>query len=302
MENKEQKVETVAQRFTNAVVTAYGDVAKGIEVTPKQLSLISNYYIKLDESLRNSKQKYTWKQVRLNELATTLAHMAKLNLDMSLGQLSFIPFKHKDTGTINLVPVIGAKGYEYIAKNFGLDPPKNVVIELVYSSDRFSVVKKDATHDYDSYIFEVTNPFDRGNIIGGFGYLEYGDKSKNKILVMSEKDILKYRPQYYDQNFWSGENMKKMYEKTIAKQLLKKVVLDPDKVNDVKDSFNRIEAQEINYTASIAQSEIDENMCSGEVIDIEVEVSEPVPVENSVEGVEDTNLFGENVIPEDEVL
>lgn len=286
MNTNEKETNTLAQRFTKAVVSAYGDVAMGIEVTPKQMQLISNYYIKLDEALRNSKQNYTWKQVRLPELATTLAHMAKLNLDISLGQLSFIPFKHGDSGTIDLVAVIGRKGYEYITKTYGLDPPKNIVVELVCESDKFSVIKKDSNHEYDFYTFQIVNPFNRGKIIGGFGYLEYDDKSKNKILVMSEADILKYRPKYFDQNFWSGENMNKMYEKTIAKQLLKKVTLDPDKVNDVKDSFKKIESQELNYTAALAQDEIDKNMCFGEVIDIEP------AVENLVEVVEGSNLLG----------
>lgn len=188
---------SVAERFTNAVVKSYGDVAKGISITPKQMQLISNYYIKLDEMIRNPDSKIqNWRQVRIPELALTLAHMAKLNLDMSLDHLSFIPFEHGNTGTYDLVPAISKHGYWYIAKTYGIDPPDNYVVELVYSNDTFSVSKKDANHECDSYVFEISNPFDRGKIIGGFGCLEYKDKTKNKILVMSEADILKYKPKY----------------------------------------------------------------------------------------------------------
>lgn len=294
--NSKKNELTVAQRFTNAVVKSYGDVARDIEVTPKQLQLISNYYIKLDEMIRNPESKIqSWKQVRLPELATTLAHMARLNLDMALGHLSFIPFKHGDTGTFDLSPIISKSGYWYIAKTYGIDPPDSYTIELVYSTDKFSVFKKDATHEYDSYTFSVTNPFNRGNIVGGFGYIEYRDKTKNKIIMMSENEILKYKPKYAKESFWSGENRKKMYEKTIAKQLFKKIALDPNKVNDVESSFKRIETEELNYTAMEARNKIEENMCSGDVVDIEFTSIDEVTVENHVEDVGTENLFGEEL-------
>lgn len=299
---KEEKTGTIAQRFTNAVVSAYGDVARGIDVTPKQMQLISNYYIKLDEMFKNPDINIFWKQVKLPALANTLAHMAKLNLDMALGQLSFIPFFDRKSGKYNLVSIISAKGYEYIAKTYGLDSPEHATVELVYSTDKFSIAKKDANHECDSYTFEVQNPFDRGKIVGGFGYLEFSDKTKNFILVMSEADILKYKPRNASNNFWSGENMKKMYEKTIAKQLFKKVTLDPDKVNSVSDSFKQIEVQELNFTLAEAKNTIDENMCSGEVVDIDVEVSDSNPVENTVEVVEGSDMFVDEVTEEDKIL
>lgn len=288
---------TMAQRFTNAVVKSYGDVARGIEVTPKQMRVISNYYIKLDEMIRNPESKIqSWAQVRLPELATTLAHMAKLNLDMSLGQLSFMPFEHKNSNTFDLAPVISEAGYEYIAKTYGLEKPIHYIVELVYSTDKFSVTKRDSNHPYDTYTFVITNPFNRGKIVGGFGYLEYKDKTKNFVLPMSEQEILKYKPRWAKDSFWSGENGKKMYTKTIAKQLFKRVKLDPDKVNDIQDSFKRIESEELNFFATESKNEIDDNMCSGDVIDIEFESvpdDEETNVENPVENVENVNLLGD---------
>lgn len=295
-ETTENKTElSIAQRFTNAVVKAYGDVARGIEVTPKEMKLISNYYIKLDEMIKNPDTKIqNWKQVRLPELANTLAHMAKLNLDMSLGQFSCTPFKHGETGTYDLVPVISKDGYWFIAKTYGITPPKRFVVELVYESDSFSIIKRDATHPCDEYTFSVTNPFNRGKIIGGFGYLEFEDKTNNFILAMSEEEILKYKPKYAKDSFWGGENKKKMYEKTIAKQLLKRVALDPNKVNLVQDSFKKIEAEELNYTCSESKEVIDNNMCSGEIVDIEFEDVD-TDVDKPVENVDNLNLLGESI-------
>lgn len=293
--NEQEKPKTelsLAERFTNAVVKSYNDVARGIKVTQKQMLLISNYFIRIDETIiRNQDTKIqSWEQVRMNELSRTLAHMAKLNLDMALDHFSFIPFEYNGTGTYNLSPVISKAGYWYIARTYALDPPEHYIVELIYSNDKFSVIKKDANHNFDSYTFEVTNPFDRGKVIGGFGYLEYKDKSKNKIITMSESEILKYKPKWAKDTFWSGENSKKMYDKTIAKQLLKSVLKDPDKVNGVEDSFKILEAEEINYTSYVAKEEIAENMCSGDVIDVDFEY-----VENHVESVEEKNMFGDDI-------
>lgn len=300
---KEQTNQTIntelsmPQRFTNAVIKSYGDVAKDVPISSKQMKLISNYYIKICDTIvgQQGSKIQNWNQVRLPELATTLAHMAKLNLDMSLGHLSFMPFEYKNTNTFNLSPVISSSGYEYIAKTYGIEPHKQATIELVYDKDNFTITKKDSFHPCDSYTFEITNPFNRGEIIGGFGYLEFEDTSKNFILAMSVEDILKYKPKFAKDLFWSGENRKKMYEKTIAKQLFKRIKLDPDKVNSIQDSFDKIETEELNYTAMEAKNEIDENMCSGEVVDIDFKEISNIgnDVENLLDEVEQVNILGE---------
>lgn len=284
---EETKALSISDRFTNTVIASYTDVAKGVQITEKEKALVAGYFIKIDEQLRNSKQGYNWNQVQMKELSLQLANAARLGLDMQIdGQLSFIPFKVKDTGKINMVRVIGAKGYELIAKKYALDPPKASVVELVYSNDKFTIVKRDAAHECDDYTFEVTNPFDRGEVIGAFGYLAYDDKSKNKLLVMSKKQLLTYRPQYYDETFWKGENEKKMLLKTLAKQLFKNVTLDPAKVNAVRESINMVKSSELDYAQASAKETIDANMGKDDYIDADFE---DVPVDESTGEVKDSD-------------
>lgn len=280
---------SLATRFSNKVIASYADVAKGVEITQKERTLIANYFIKIDESLKNSKQGYNWKMVRMDELSLSVANLAKMGLDMAIpGTVSFIPFRVKDTGSIRLTPCIGVKGYEFLAKRFGVDPPDNLVVELIYSNDKFSLLKKDANHEYESYIFEVTNPFDRGEIIGAVAALEYKDKMKNKVMAMSLKELLSYKPDKADPTFWGGgENRKKMLEKTIGKQILKKVALDPEKMNSVRDSMKYIESEELVGASLDAQETVRENNGVGDYIDIDFEPIEEVEnVENHVEDVE----------------
>lgn len=297
MAEKKNTELSIPQRFTNAVVAAYGDVAKGVTVTEKQLALIGNYYIKLDEMFKDPRNNISWNQVKMNELALTVAHAAKLNLDMQLGHISFMPFWDSKVKKYSLVAVKSAKGYEYIAKRFGLDPPEHLIVELVYETDKFTEVKKDAMHDFDTYTFSIVNPFNRGKIIGGFAYLEYPDKTRNKILVMSEEEILSHRPPKYSENFWGGANKKKMYIKTIAKEILKPVTLDPDKVNGYEDSFKKLEAEEINLSANVAHEEIEENMGTGDFVDVDFE-----PVDNSVESVENVSETDEPSLFDEDIL
>ena len=43
-------------------------------------------------------------------------------------------------------------------------------------------------HEYDSYEFEITSPFDRGAVVGGFCYIAYGNKTKHTLTYMLWRD------------------------------------------------------------------------------------------------------------------
>lgn len=292
MENK--KNVSLADRFTSKVLSAYSDVAKGVVVSEYQHKLIANYFVEIDKMLKASKQGYTWQMVRLNELSLTVAHLSRLRLDCSLpGSVSFIPFKNKD-GTITLVSCIGKNGYNFIAREYGIEKLKHMTVELVYENDEFFVLKKDANHKGDSYVFNIKSPFNRGKCIGGFGFLEFDDEEKNKLNVMSLQDILKYKPANADNTFWGGKNLNDMLEKTIAKKTLKSVALDPDKVNGIKGSLEYMDAEELTGRSLEAKEEISGRNGTGEYIDIDYEdVPEDETEENVDNPVDNVEISGE---------
>lgn len=303
---KEHEKVSIATRFTDSVIAAYSDVAKGIAVNERERALIANYYVEIDTALQNGRTNISWKDIDMKKLSLSIAHTARMNLDMKLSHLSFIPFRDGKTGKYNMVPVISSRGWEYIVKTFSLEPVKNVIVELVYSTDKFSIVKRDSTHPCDSYSFEVGNPFDRGSIIGGFAYCEFENTELNKLLVMSLQQIMTFKPSRADDSFWGvkSPNYTKMLEKTLAKQLLKKIPLDPDKINGIRESLKFMEAEDLRGASLSAQEEIREKNGQGPYIDFGTvqdadyeEVSEFV--EKSVEVVEDEN---EVVSKEDDIL
>jgi len=63
---------------------------------------------------------------------------------------------------------------------------KKATVEVVYSKDKFTPLKKSKGNPIESYEFEIVEPFDRGEIIGGFGYIEYDEPSKNTLVLMSK--------------------------------------------------------------------------------------------------------------------
>lgn len=297
-----------SEAFTNKVLKEFGgNVAGSLQVTDYQRQLIQGYFISIDRALkmaedkRNSKNaanrdhKYdnpdpiTWKTVDLGMLALDVVHYARMGLDMmQANHLSAIPFKDNNrkaaTGTqlytVTLMP--GYNGIQYMAEKYALEKPVAVTTELVYETDTFKPLKKSRDNKVEGYTFEINNAFDRGKVVGGFGYIEYSDPEKNKLVIMSLKDILKRRPERASGEFWGGkktvwENGKKtevdtegwfeeMCIKTIKREVYsaKHMPRDPKKIDD---AYEHMRLQELKMAQMEEQMVIDAESCR-EVIDV----------------------------------
>ncbi len=297
-----------SERFTNKVLQEFGSNSTGaIQVSDYQKVLIQGYFIAIDGALKVAEKKriekntnnkdhkydenleYKWDNVNLNDLALSTVHFARMGLDMMQdNHLSPIPFKNKITGKYDITLMPGYNGIIYIAEKYALNPPKNVVIELVYSTDKFLPIKKGKNSEFDTYEFEITNPFARGEIIGGFGYLEYDNYKDNKLIIMTKADIEKRKPEKASAYFWGGEVKEweggkqvtvqkegwvdEMYLKTLKRAIYspKNIPLDPKKVDD---NYQFMKQQELELAKLEAQAEINENannvVIEGEYTEVE---------------------------------
>lgn len=320
-----------SEKFTNMVIREFGsNVAGVLPVTDYQRQLIQGYFIQIDRALDAAEERRIkdngWKNVKnedpigwntidLNQLALDVMHFARMGLDMMQdNMLTAIPFKDNNrtakTGTkmytVNLMK--GYNGIQYIAEKYALEKPESVTVELVYSTDTFRPIKKSVNNKVESYEFEINNPFDRGDIIGGFGYIEFSDPQKNKLIVMTKKDIEKRKPKKASAEFWGGTktewvNGKKQevetdgwYEemclKTIKREVFKpkNIPLDPKKIDD-EYQYNKM--QELR----IAQMEVEQDaieQTATEVIDIQQPQQQPEQIEEKVE--EKTAVEGEQAV------
>lgn len=271
----------MSERFMQKVIHEFSGSVGEFQITEYQRQLIQGYFIGVDRALKTAeaervrkneknidRDKYdnpipvTWANVNMADLALDVVHYARLGLDtMQANFITPIPYLNKKAGRYDINLMLGYNGIKYIAEKFALCPPKSVTIELVYSTDNFKPHKKGRGNDVESYDFEITNPFDRGHIIGGFGYIEYDDPKKNELVLMSMKDIEKRKPEYASANFWGGKanewkNGKKvevnkdgwldeMCRKTLIREVYspKHILLDPRKVDDSYQYMKQREAR-----------------------------------------------------------
>lgn len=305
VEQKNPAVKTMcaSERFTARVMKEFGGTVGAPQVTDYQRQLIQGYFIAIDRALKmaederqrknksNSDHKYdndlqvTWDNVNLNDLALDIVHYARMGLDMMQENHLFpIPYKNNKARKydVNLMP--GYNGIRYIAEKYAVAPPKNVIVELVYDSDTFRPIKKDSKHHIESYEFSINNPFDRGKIIGGFGYIEYGDPEKNELVMMSMHDIEKRKPKYASANFWGGEAtewvdgkrqkvkkegwLEEMCLKTIKREVYgaKHIPRDPKKIDD---NYQYMKMRESRMAEARVENEIHEN-ANRTYIDVDV--------------------------------
>ena len=145
--------------------------------------------------------------------------------------------------------------------------PDSVIVELVYANDAFKPIKKDHRNKVEGYEFEVANPFDRGEIVGGFYYHAYSENpEKNKLVIMSLQDILKRKPAYASKEFWGKEGWyEKMCHKTIYRAAYRDITIDSQKIDD---DYLRLKQQENLFSDREIEAEI-EAEANGPIIDIE---------------------------------
>ncbi len=291
-----------AERFTAKVMKEFGSTVGEIQVTDYQRQLVQGYFIAIDRALKSAEEerlrkneknkdheKYdnnlpvTWGNVNLNDLALDVVHYARMGLDMMQENHLFpIPYKNNKTGKYDMTLMPGYNGIQYIAEKYAVEPPLAVTVELVYSTDTFRPIKKSAENRVENYEFAINNAFDRGEIIGGFGYIEYADPVKNKLVIMTKKDIEKRKPKYASANFWGGkqkvwDNGKQVdqetdgwYEemclKTIKREIYsaKHIPRDPKKIDD---NYQYMKMREARIAELEAQDIIDAN-ANGMVIDV----------------------------------
>lgn len=312
VKNPENQQLAASERFTSKVMKEFGsNVAGELQVTEFQRQLIQGYFIAIDRALKtaednrqrknegNKDHKYdnplpfTWDNVNLGDLALDVVHYARMGLDMMQDNHLFpIPFKNNKTGKYDVTLMPGYNGIQYIAERYAVDKPAAVTVELVYSTDTFKPAKKGAANKVEGYEFTINNPFDRGEIIGGFGYIEYDDPLKNKLVLMTRKDIEKRKPQHASAEFWGGTITKwdkgqkteeqtdgwfeEMCLKTLKREVFsaKHIPRDPQKIDD---AYRYMKMREAKIAEMEAEAEIDASANAVVIDTTPVALLEPQP-------------------------
>ena len=238
---------TAAERFTAIVLREFnGLTGTNLGLTDFQKKLAQHLFVKVDVALKSFEAKrkggaapYTWANVNLDKLAVDAIYRIDLGLDALIpNHIHPVPYFNERAGKYDLDLRVGYVGKDYYHRRFAVDPPVAVVYELVYDTDKFKPIKN--SDGSSKYEFEITQPFARGGIVGGFGYVIYEDPRKNQLIIVSEDDFQKSRKLARSQEFW--ENFPtEMRLKTLVHRVTDKIPLDPQKTNK---SYAAVEEEE----------------------------------------------------------
>lgn len=267
---------TQSERFTQAVMKEFTSNAGSLDITKFQRKLIQNYFIKLDMTLKESEVKrqskrnadpteYIWKNVNMAQLALDVVAYSSIGLDpLQDNHINLIPYLNKKTLLFDIGFIIGYEGMKIKGLKYGFDVPDDVIVEVVYSNDTFKSYKKNKDNKVESYDFEINDDFDRGEVRGGFYYHVFHENpEKNKLKVMTMRDIEKRIPKYASAEFWGGEKDKwengqkvgvekvegwfdEMVEKTIKRAAYNAITIDSEKIDEHLVKMMQAEAISLN--------------------------------------------------------
>jgi len=292
--------QSMSVRFTDKVLKEFSSGVGDIALTEFQKRLIQNYFISLDLSLRVAEEKrlkkseqyrdklpITWANVNLEELARNVVAYARVGLDPAQkNHINMMPFKNNNSNKYDIVFIEGYRGIELKATKYGLDVPAAVIVQLVYTNDKFKAIKKSLRNPVESYDFDTVDDFNRGEIKGGFYYHVYNDPTKNKLVVMTLADILKRKPAYASVEFWGGDKEEwkdgkktgkkehvdgwysEMCQKTIHRAAYNDITIDSQKIDTDYLRLKQLEAaaSDLRVTAEIEEHANSETL----------EITEPV--------------------------
>ena len=295
-----QKTESPAKRFTSLVINEFRNLPGSINLTDYQRELIQHLFLKIEMYLKDPKNQYksppvSWSNINLPELALAAVDRVRMDLDALIpNHIHPIAYAHNDKKgnfidyTLNLQ--IGYIGWDYMKRTIALNPPADITYRLVHKNDTFTPLPKDKDHPFDQYLFKIAdNAFDRGPVIGGFGYIEYEEPKMNKLVIVSEKEFLASRERCKDpkKTFWNDFPDQMRFSKLVMRTVSdKNIPPDPKKCSL---SYMRIQEEQI-------LQEIEEN-ANQELIDIEPCNGEISPIKTDLPSLLEPSAQKENMAP-----
>lgn len=286
----QKKQLTASERYSEMVLKEYNALSsEPLQFTANQKRLAQHLFIKADAALKTLETKrvadnktaltpYNWQSINLSKLAVDSIHRIEIGLDALIpNHISMIPYFNKRLKMYDLELQIGYAGKDYYRRKMAYDQPKDIIYELVHSTDIFEPIKKGQGNDVESYKFVIKNPFKRGDIVGGFGYIIYEDPKMNKLVIVTEADFVKSKGLSKSGHFWN-QNPEAMRYKTIVNRATDKLLIDPDKTSI---SFFEVESQE---SSDFEQIETQED----QIIDVDMDdVTETEPEKSQEESIQD---------------
>ena len=282
-DKKENKLQTVSQRFVDQVERQFtAELGESVQFTEYEKTLAQHIFLKTDEKLKdfedkrlskgnNKRTPFVWDNINIPKMALDAVHKVNLGLDALLpNHVHPIPYFNSKNKKYNVDLQTGYEGIHYYHIKNAIDKPKRVIYELVHKTDEFVPIKCSLSNEVEHYEFKITNAFDRGPVIGGFGYIMFEDSIKNKLILVTMKDFKDSKDRAKSDAFWNPWEDRMQY-KTVVKRTCKHIPLDPQKVNAKSLAY-----EENQFTEKKVQRQIEEN-ANSQSLDVDYEMAEDEP-------------------------
>lgn len=299
IEQANEGVNAISRRFLSDVEKQFqAELGAGPKFSEFEKRLTQHMYLKVDAALKFAETKrkggkeFSWFTIDRQKLAIDTVHRVSLGLDALIpNHIHPVCYwnSHKEVYDVDLQ--VGYMGRDFIARRHAVHPPLDIIYELVYDSDHFKALPRSSSREVEGYEFEIENPFDRGAIIGGFGYVIYDDERKNRLVLVTQRDFNRSK-NASKSNFWRDNDVE-MHWKTVVHRVASKIPLDSEKVNasalaavtagDDGPSTDEQVALEAHGHANQELLELDDgddrtiDMDTGEVLEEEDEPAQPAP-------------------------
>ena len=230
---------TPAERFTVESMKQYASDVGRVEISEYEKVLLQHVYIRVDMAIiqynvdHKNEPDISWYNINMRKLAIDAANRVKLGLDALIpGHMYAILYKNgKQENLYDIDLRIGYKGEEFFTQKGALHPIKRIYKRLVYGNEKLIVHPAGMNNPVEGYeLILGEDPFNRGDLRGGFAYIEYEDPTLNELIVMSKADIEKRRAVAMSGKFWNAW-YDEMCLKTIIHKAAGTIILDPEKVN-----------------------------------------------------------------------
>ena len=244
---------TMSERFITKVTQEMASaIGQGVKFSESQKRLATNLFVKVDNDLQNAeadrikKKKggvpIVWQNVNMQKLALDAAHRIQLGLDALVpNHIHTIPYHNGKTDKYDLDLRIGYKGKHLYRVKFCSDEVVDIRYELVHETDHFKMLKRNAQRTIETYEFDIENPFDRGEVIGGFGYIIYKDETMNKLVIVTREEMDNIKKSWNSGPVWKSEWEHRMQLKTVVHRTTEALNIDTTKTNM---SYHYVEAQD----------------------------------------------------------
>lgn len=287
---------TVSERFLADVERQFlAEMGRGVQFSALEQRLVQHMYLSVDQALkvaearRKSGTEFAWKNVDRQKLALDTVHRVSLGLDALVpGHVWPIFYwnSHKSQYDVDLR--IGYIGRDFVTRRYAMETPVDITYELVYSTDTFKALPRSSSRDVEGYEFEISNPFDRGEIVGGFGYVTYDDARKNRLVLVTQRDFKRSKAASKS-NFWNDNDVE-MHLKTIYHRVASKLPLDPAKVNAEVLASVMDDESDVVDVAHVEVEVAHRNVANRQLVDVQPPT---VDVESAGEAAEPESLFAE---------